>query len=181
MRFRVLFCATVGLCRLLELGWSRRNMAGAGPAREGRWSRRTFPLIVTLHAAVIAGTLVRGESRPHASWLAAFIAAQPLRAWTLLTLGRWWNVRGSVAEGTEVVTNGPYRYVRHPNYTVVAIEIASLPPAFGLGRLGAAAAILNAALLMVRIREEEAMLFALPGYRRHFGTKPRFLPLPSRR
>ena len=173
---RVLVCAATGLCRLLELLWSRRNMANTGPAQEGRWSRRTFPLIVALHSAVIAGTLFFGDSRIRPGWLGAFVAAQPLRVWTLLTLGQWWNARGRVAEATKVVTGGPYRYVRHPNYAVVAVELVSLPAAFGLSRLAAAATLLNTALLAVRIQEEEAMLFELPGYRAHFGAKPRFLP-----
>jgi methyltransferase len=75
-----------------------------------------------------------------------------------------------------VVTGGPYAYVRHPNYAVVAGELFSLPAAFGLVRLALAATLANAALLTLRIREEEALLMAVESYRRHFEGKPRFLP-----
>ena len=175
MLIRVAVCGAMGLARLVELGWSQRNIQGAGPAREGPLSRRTFPLVVLLHASVLIGTLLRG-GRPRLPWLVLLLAVQPLRYWVLLTLGHRWNARGSVATGLQVATGGLYAHVRHPNYSVVAVELASLPAAFGLGRLAVAASIANAALLAVRIRDEEAMLFALPGYREHFESKPRFLP-----
>ena len=173
---RILVCGAMALCRLVELRWSRRNIARAGPARETALSQRIFPLMVALHTAVIAGTLVRGRPRPNPAWLAALLVVQPLRLWTLLSLGRWWNARGSVAEATEVVARGPYRYIRHPNYAVLLVELAALPAAFGLLRVAVAATAANCLLLGVRIREEERLLFALPGYREHFSGRPRFIP-----
>jgi len=166
----------MAFCRLVELRWSRSNIARAGPARETALSQRILPLIAALHTAVIAGTFVRGKRRPNPAWLGALLAVQPLRVWALLTLGRWWNARGSVAEATEVVTGGPYRYVRHPNYAVVLVELAALPAAFGLARLAFAATAANCLLIAVRIREEERLLFALPGYREYFAGRPWFIP-----
>ena len=139
-------------------------------------SRRTYPLIVLLHSLVIGGTLLRGSARPRRGWLLLLLAVQPVRLWVLTTLGARWNARGAVPEAMEVCTEGPYAFVRHPNYSVIAIELASLPAAFGLGRLAAAASLVNAALLTPRISDEEALLFQLPGYREHFESKPRFLP-----
>ena len=75
-----------------------------------------------------------------------------------------------------VATNGPYAFVRHPNYTVVVLELLALPAAFGLNRLAAVAAASNAVLLSIRIREEEQLLVELPGYREHFADRRRFLP-----
>ncbi|HXH20961.1 MAG TPA: isoprenylcysteine carboxylmethyltransferase family protein [Dehalococcoidia bacterium] len=150
-------------------------MASYSGAREGPWSRRTYPLIVLLHTAVIGGTLALG-GKVRLPWLAAFLALQPIRFWVLWTLGDRWNTRAVVPEGLVVATEGPYAFVRHPNYAIVAGELAALPAAFGLGRLAAAATAINAVLLTLRIREEEALLLAAESYREHFADKPRFLP-----
>lgn len=176
MLIRLLACAGMGAARLAELAYSRHNVRSRGRATEGTWTRRTFPLIVAVHAAVILGTALRGRHEPRRGWLAALVAVQPLRAWVLLTLGSRWNARAAVPEEMTVETSGPYAFVRHPNYTVVAVELLSLPMAFGLPRLALAASLANAALLACRIPEEEAALMRLPGYREHFGVRARFLP-----
>jgi methyltransferase len=161
--------------RLVELGISRRNVGSSAPAREGSGSRRTFPLVVALHGGVIGGTLLSGgRARPR--WLALLLLVQPLRFWVISTLGRRWNARGAVADSMIIETRGPYTYVRHPNYAVIAIELFSLPAGFGALRLALVASALNALLIAVRVREEEALLSELPGYREHFEGKPRFLP-----
>jgi methyltransferase len=162
--------------RLVELAWSARNLRRAGAASEGRWSRQTYPAIVLVHASVIGGTALLGRGRPRPGWLALLALVQPLRLWVLLTLGRRWNTRAAVPCAMTVATGGPYRAVRHPNYTVVVFELAALPLAFGLSALALMAGIVNAALLSVRIAEEEAALQRLPGYTAHFRGKPRFLP-----
>lgn len=162
--------------RIGELGYSRRNIEAAGETREGEWSRRTFPLIVAVHSAVIGGAALLGETKVRWPWLALLFAAQPLRAWVLLTLGRRWNVRAAVPSRMHVATEGPYAYIRHPNYLVVAVELAALPLAFGLGWLAFAATAVNSVVLAGRIREEEAALEALPGYVEHFGGRKRFIP-----
>jgi methyltransferase len=76
----------------------------------------------------------------------------------------------------QIETRGPYRFVRHPNYCIVLVELAALPLAFGLRRVAVAATIANALLLAVRIREEERLLFQLEGYEEHFRRLPRFIP-----
>jgi methyltransferase len=173
---RVLVCAAMAAARLVELGYSRRNLK-RGHLLEGSGSRRTFPLIVLVHSAVLAGTALVGRGRsPRLPWLIALLAAQPIRLWVLLTLRERWNARGAVPESMQIAVDGPYEYVRHPNYSVVALELLSLPMAFGLGRLALAASVANAGLLWIRIRDEERLLFRLPGYAEHFERKPRFLP-----
>jgi methyltransferase len=161
--------------RLVELAFSRRNIADQGAGREGAWSRHTFPLIVALHASVIGGSFVFG-SGIRLPWLALLVLMQPVRLWVLLTLGQRWNARGAVAPALKVATNGPYAHVRHPNYSVVFVELLALPLAFGLRRLAIIGALANVALLTLRIRDEEALLGELPGYPEHFGHLPRFLP-----
>ncbi len=176
MMLRAIVCGFMGLARLVELAWSRRNVETIGQTRERTASRRVYPLILLIHTTVIVGTLLFGTRQVRLPWLSALIAVQPLRYWILLTLGRRWNARGAVPIAMEVATGGPYAFVRHPNYSVVMVELASLPSAFGLGRLAATATIVNCALLAVRVREEESLLFELPGYREHFEDRARFLP-----
>ena len=178
----------MGAARLAELAWSRRNIAAGGPqdrshatgviegSREGHWSHRTYPIMVAMHVLAIAGTAVWGASRPNRGWLALLFAAQPLRFWVLVTLGSRWNARGAVAETTVVATDGPYAYIRHPNYLVVGIELLALPLAFGLRRLATAVFVANVVLVAIRIRDEERLLRRLPGWNEHFATRKRFMP-----
>jgi methyltransferase len=173
---RVLVCSLMAAARLVELRVSNRNIGSQPDSREGNWSRRSFPAMVALHTAVMGGTALLGPQKPRFRWLALLLAVQPLRWWVLTTLGKRWNARGAVPCQMEPATNGPYAFVRHPNYSVVALELFALPAAFGLARLATVATACNAALLSVRIREEEALLFQLPGYAEHFGDKPRFIP-----
>jgi methyltransferase len=173
---RLLVCALMGAARLAELAYSRRNIGAAGETVEGVWTRRTYPLIMLLHTLVIGGTAFLGGNRPRMPWLVLLLVAQPLRVWTIATLRERWNARAAVPRSMEVATNGPYAFVRHPNYLVVAVELATLPLAFGLSRLALFASASNGVLLAGRIREEEEALFRLPGYREHFQDRKRFLP-----
>jgi len=83
-----------------------------------------------------------------------------LRYWAIASLGDRWNVRVIVVPGEALVVSGPYRYVRHPNYLAVAVEIATLPLIHGAYLTAIAFSAMNAALLRVRIRTEEAALGA---------------------
>jgi methyltransferase len=175
MLVRSATCLGLASARLVELAYSRRNVSQQTEAEEGSFSRKTFPLIVCLHSIVIGGTLIFGN-HPRVVWLGVLALAQPVRLWVLVTLGRRWNARGAVPSDLVVASTGPYAYVRHPNYTVVIIELLALPLAFGLGRLAVAGFIANAILLSIRVRDEEQLLFKRPGYAAHFRSKRRFVP-----
>jgi methyltransferase len=162
--------------RLVELFHSQRNLRAGGPADEGHWSRRTYPVMVGLHTFILAWTLLRGDRRPRPRWLLLFLAMQPLRFWVLLTLRNRWNTRGAVPRSLSVETQGPYALIRHPNYLVIVVELLTLPMAFGLPWLAAMATAMNSLLLIPRIREEERALMRFPVYRAHFANKRRFIP-----
>ncbi len=159
----VVFGATlVGIQRLLELGLSRRNerrLRARGAVERGRGH---YPLIVALHALWLLSTAIEGgrrtDARPGRGALAAFLLAQPLRYWAITSLGEHWNTRILVVPGEKLVRRGPYRYIRHPNYLVVATEVMALPLIFGARRTAFIFSILNASLLAIRIREEERAL-----------------------
>jgi methyltransferase len=165
----------MGAARLFELVLSKRNIEQNDGAQETKRNQSVYPLIVVLHAATIAGTFVFG-SQVSKRWLFILLALQPVRVWVLVTLGTRWNTRGAVSPAMQVETGGPYTYVRHPNYGIVLVELLALPMAFGAKKLAVVATVANAALLTVRIREEEALLMQLPGYQEHFERKNRFIP-----
>lgn len=152
----------VTLQRLGELVLSQRNTRRliARGARETGAGH--YPLIVALHAAWLAGlwyvVLVRGDAVVEWVWLALFVVLQGLRVWVIATLGSRWTTRIIVLPGAPLVTTGPYRFVSHPNYMIVAAEILVLPLVFGLVWYAVAFSLLNAMVLWLRIRVEEAAL-----------------------
>ena len=104
--------------------------------------------------------------RPGLRWpipAALFLLVQPLRYWSIRSLGGYWNTRILVVPDAKLVARGPYRYLRHPNYVVVAVEVATFPLIFGAWVTALVFSGLNAALLFVRIREENRALVELAG------------------
>jgi len=160
----VLAVSLVGLQRLLELRLSRKHeriLRARGAVERGR---EHYPLIVALHASWLLSTLIegllRGPDLP-SYWpipLSLFLLAQPLRYWAIFSLGENWNTRILVVPGATLVRHGPYSYLNHPNYVVVAVEILTLPLIFGAWITALVFSMLNAALLYVRIREENRAL-----------------------
>ncbi len=163
MTLPVLILAFVTLQRLAELVLARRNTAllrGWGAYEVGA---RHYPLILLLHAAWLAGlwyVVLRDGTAPATDlgWLAVFAVLQLLRVWVIATLGPRWTTRILILPGAPLVTEGPYRFLSHPNYCVVAAEILVLPLVFGLIGYGLVFSILNALVLALRIRRENAAL-----------------------
>lgn len=159
--------ALVGLERLVELVVSRRHAARA-LARGGReHGREHYPVMVALHAALLAGcalepTLLGREVAPRlfVALTALVVVAQALRWWCIATLGERWSTRVIVVPGLPRITTGPYRWLRHPNYAAVVLEGLALPLAGGAWVTAAAFTALNLALLAVRIRCEDRALDA---------------------
>jgi methyltransferase len=154
--------AFVTLQRLGELIVARRNTArllsrGAVEVAPGH-----YPLLVGLHAAWLGGlwylVVARSLAVPDPILIAVFFVLQGLRVWVLATLGSRWTTRIVVLPGERLVDRGPYRYLAHPNYCVVAGEILVLPLAFGLVWYGVVFSVLNLALLWVRIGAENKAL-----------------------
>lgn len=121
-----------------------------------------YPLMIVLHASWLIGLWMLGKDRPVvAFWLAIFVALQVGRLWVIASLGRRWTTRVIVLPGAAPVTRGPYRWFKHPNYLIVALEIAVVPLALGLPVFALIFSIANAALLAYRIRiENEALAWA---------------------
>ncbi|GAA3447364.1 isoprenylcysteine carboxyl methyltransferase family protein [Planomonospora venezuelensis] len=156
--------------RLAELAVSRRN-ARWSLARGGTVSGRGhYPWMVALHTGLLAACLaeVHLAGRPFVpalGWpmLVLVAAAQALRWWCVITLGRQWNTQVIVVPGLPRVAGGPYRlsWLPHPNYVAVAVEGAALPLVHGAWITALVFTLCNAALMIVRIRCEDAALAAL--------------------
>ena len=149
----------VTLERLLELVFAGRNtkrLLAKGAREHGAGH---YPLIVAVHALWLATLWFLAIDRvPDPFWLAMYVLLQAARIWVLATLGPRWTTRIIVLPGEDLVKEGPYRFLNHPNYWVVIGEIAVLPLVFALPWVALAFTVLNAAALAVRIREENRAL-----------------------
>ena len=156
-----LFIVFLLLQRLGELVLARRNtrrLLARGAVEHGA---AHYPLIVALHATWLAAIAVFGWGQPvHPGWLAAFALLQLFRLWILSTLGPRWTTRIIVLD-EPLVRRGPFRVLRHPNYTLVVLEIAVAPMVLGLAGVALVFSVLNAAVLTIRIRAENAALAPL--------------------
>jgi methyltransferase len=182
-RTRTALVALLAAQRLVEIRHSARNRERAGDGVPA--SPATYPAMVAAHVAlfVTAGWPRRAHRIPvavEAAALAGLAAAVCLRLSVIRTLGESWNITAHVSPSTRVITSGPYRWLRHPNYTAVALEFACLPVAVGAVREAVWLSFADAMVLWPRVRAEEALLDRLPGYRQAFAGVPRFVPLPGR-
>ena len=120
--------------------------------------------IVLLHAAWLVGLAILAWDRPISLvMLVIILVLQVGRAWVVLTLGPRWTTRIITLPGAPLVRKGPYRFLSHPNYVVVVLEIALTPLAFGLLWFALVFSILNAIMLRVRIRTEARALRVAQG------------------
>jgi methyltransferase len=152
--------ALVALQRLIELARAHSNTArlrrlGAVEADAG-----AYPFYVLLHAGwlISLAIFVPAETPPNWLLIGLFALLQLGRIWVLASLGRYWTTRIITLPNAPLVRTGPFRYVRHPNYLLVAAEIAVLPLAFGAFAVAATFSALNLMLLARRIRIEERVL-----------------------
>jgi methyltransferase len=157
----VVVLALVTLQRLGELVLARRNTTRLMAQGAIEVGAAHYPLIVALHAAWLGGLwLLAYDAAPSLRWLIAFLVLQALRLWVLASLGPRWTTRIIVLPGAPLVRRGPYRFLSHPNYAVVAAEIAVLPLAFGLVWYAAVFSVINALVLVLRISTENEALAA---------------------
>jgi methyltransferase len=157
--FGIGILALVTLQRLGELWLSNRNTKRLLAQGGHEVGASHYWLIVALHFWWLALLWWLAPARPvNAFWLAVFVLLEIGRIWVLASLGPRWTTRIIVLPGAALVRRGPYRLVNHPNYIVVAGEIAVLPLVFGLWQIAAIFTALNAAVLTIRVREENRAL-----------------------
>ena len=170
------------LLRLAELRISSRHQAHLLATGGEKIAEPLYPLMVFAHVSVfvVSALEVWLEQRPFIpllGWSMLILLGLCLsgRVWVWRSLGEQWNMQIITSE-RPIVDTGPYRYVRHPNYTIVIIEMFALPLVHTAYLTAFACSILNAFVLRARIQREEAALFTRPDYVAHMAGKPRFLP-----
>jgi methyltransferase len=158
-----LFHAVLGLVvlqRLAELVLAARNTGRLRAAGAFEIDARGYPAFVLLHGGWLLSLALLVPATAPAYWplLALYAVLQLGRVWIIASLGRHWTTRLIVLPGAPLVRRGPYRFVRHPNYLIVAAEIAVLPLAFGAVAIAVVFSIANLLLVVRRIAIEERAL-----------------------
>jgi methyltransferase len=173
----------VAIGRLAELGISRRNQRQLEKQGVRKIPEPHFRWMVFLHGGLIvcAGAEVLFLHRPLILALAIpmavlFVLANLLRWWVIRTLAGHWNVEVMESSRVGVVSSGPYRWVRHPNYVAVVIEIFSLPMIHTAWITAIVGTLGDLEILRRRIRVEDGFLMSNPAYRLTMDGKPRFFP-----
>jgi methyltransferase len=152
----------VTLQRLVELRLADRNSGRLLAEGAVEFGREHYPFIVALHMLWLAALWWWAPGRPIDIPLLVFFAMLQLgRIWVIATLGERWTTRIIVKPGAPLVREGPYRFLNHPNYLIVTLEVAVLPLVFGLWRIALLFSLLNAVILTIRIREENRALASL--------------------
>lgn len=149
--------------RIAELLISRRHERALRAQGAVEHGAAHYPFIVAVHAGWLASLVLWSVLTPpviNPALIAAYIALQPLRAWVIASLGRYWTTRIISLPAAPLVRRGPYRFLKHPNYAVVVLEIALLPLALDAWPIAAAFSILNSLVLWVRITTESRVLAA---------------------
>lgn len=160
MSLVTIILALVAAERLAELVYAARNTRALRQRGAIELGARHYPLLVLLHAGWLAALflLVPGDTVPNWPLFALYVGLQGLRLWVIHSLGPYWTTRIITLPGAKLVRRGPYRFLRHPNYVVVAAEIAVLPLAFHAYQIALIFSVLNLMVLAWRIRIEETGL-----------------------
>ena len=173
--------AATGLMRLVEVAVSVRRMQRRPGALVAE--PRLFPVMALLHVGLVVAPLLEVVwlQRPFIPVLGGgavlvLLGATGLRVWTLRSIGSAWNVRVVRPADAAISTRGPYRWIRHPNYLCVVLEVAALPLLHTAWVSALVLSLVNAVVLYVRIRNEEAMLMQIDAWRTAFADRARLIP-----
>lgn len=167
----IAFVGAVAVERIAELVVSQRHAAWAFSRGGVEYGRGHYPPMAVVHALLLVSCVAEVVifDRPFVPWLgwpmvALVLATQGLRWWCIATLGEQWNTRVIVVPGKPLVTSGPYRWLRHPNYVAVAVEVAALPLVHSAWLTAIVFSLANAVLLLgFRIPAEERALATVAG------------------
>lgn len=179
--FNVFVCFII-IQRLSELVIARKNEKWMKSQGAMEYGQNHYRLMVLMHlfffVSIIMENLIfrRGISPIWPLFLAVFILLQFGRVWVIASLGRYWNTKIIVLPNADVVRKGPYRFIKHPNYIVVTLELIVIPMLVGAYLTAFLFTILNIAMLSIRIPEEEKALKGLTEYEGIFQERNRFLP-----
>jgi methyltransferase len=167
MNAAIALLAFVTLQRFVEFIWDWQNTQRLRAAGGVEFGGLHYPAMMLVHAGWVAGLWVLGHDRPVIpAYVTAFLVLQIGRYWVLATLGRRWTTRVIVLPGAPLIESGPYRLMRHPNYVIVAGELALVPLALGLPIYALVFLLLYAGAVYLRIQVENSALAWAPGEHR---------------
>ena len=178
----ILLLSVIVLQRIIELYIARGNEKWMKQQGAIEFGQRHYKYMVLLHVLFFiflsAETLMisRGISPAWPVFLCLFGLAQAVRIWVITSLGRFWNTKILVLADTNVIRKGPYRYVKHPNYLIVTLELMSVPLMFNSFFTAVLFTVLNILMLKIRIPLEEKALNTLTEYDEAFRNCHRFIP-----
>ncbi|HET6917873.1 MAG TPA: isoprenylcysteine carboxyl methyltransferase family protein [Jiangellaceae bacterium] len=161
----VFLVLAVGVERVAELIVSEQHARWAFAHGGVEYGRSHYGVIAAVHAAMLVCCVgeVAVTDRPFLPWLGwpmltVVLAAQALRWWCIASLGKQWNTRVIIVPGLPLVATGPYRWLRHPNYVAVAVEMFALPMVHTAWVTAVGFSVANLGLMAVRIPIEERAL-----------------------
>jgi len=173
--------ALVALERGVELAVSARNVRRLRARGGVEAGRGHYPAMVAMHAGFLIACAAEALAYPAPPpplvalpALGVLALAQALRWWAIASLGARWTTSVVALPSQPPVTSGPYRFLRHPNYLAVVLEIAALPLAHGSWRTALAFSAVNGVVLTLRIRAEEGALGQ--AWAAAFQGRPRLIP-----
>ncbi len=179
----IVFVAAAGALALAERLYALRNerrLLAGGAEEVAPWVFRLMTPVYTLIFPAAVAEHLLGERRPAPIWVAAmvllFVLSKALKLWAVRHLGDSWTMKVILPRTLRVVTSGPYRRLRHPNYVAVIGEILAVPLAGGAWVTAFAGSLAFAVILAFRVRTEEAALMRRPGYADAMRQRSRFLP-----
>lgn len=178
-----LFFAFIVTQRLMELVVARKNEKWMRLEGAVEYGKSHYPYIVALHVAFLLSFLLEVsilDKTVSSFWpvlLLFFLLTQGLRIWAIYSLGKYWNTKVLIVPNANIIQKGPYRYLRHPNYFIVALEIVLIPLLFQAYVTLILFTILNAWMLSVRIPlEEKALADVTNDYSNYMEERNRFSP-----
>jgi methyltransferase len=180
--FFAIFYLVLVIQRIVELSIAKKNenwMLQRGALEFGKKHYRYMVFIHVLFFASFLTEKVMGNRGMSVFWpgiLLVFFLLQVLRSWAIFSLGRYWNTKILVVPNAHIVQKGPYRFIKHPNYLVVSLELLIIPFLFNSYFTAIIFTLLNMVMLSIRIPEEEEALKGLTEYESHFQNYNRFLP-----
>ncbi|ANC77731.1 isoprenylcysteine carboxyl methyltransferase [Fictibacillus phosphorivorans] len=182
MNWFLLFWCFLIVQRLAEVRIAKSNekkLLSKGAVEAGK---DHYKWMVSMHVAFFVVFFLEVfvfNAQPPSWWIVPFVLflmAQVIRVWAISSLGEFWNTKIILLPGANVVAKGPYRFMRHPNYTIVSLELLVMPLIFGAYFTAVLFTILNIFMLRVRIPAEEKALMELTDYEKSHGQKQRFFP-----
>jgi methyltransferase len=181
--FFYIFFFIVATQRLVEVLIAKKNEIWMKSKGAKEYGQRHYQLMVAIHFYFFVSLIVEsvlGRPELNSYWpllVAVFFIAQVCRIWVIMSLGRYWNTKIIVLKDAEVVAKGPYRFIKHPNYLIVTIELFIIPLIFNAYWTLFVFGILNQLILAIRIPLEEEVLMQQTNYKGKLNSKRRFIPL----